>query len=67
MNEGMHCLLDKLGVVETEAFIAQIIREPFDYTKWRQENLYEDLSLHELNREAAEYAKRHPFVVSRKA
>ena len=32
-----------LGDVEAERFIALIQREPFDYTKWRQE-LDEDLS-----------------------
>jgi len=27
--------------------------EPFDYAKWRRDNLYENLSLSELNRKAA--------------
>ena len=37
MNRGMSCLLEKLGVVETEQFISTIIREKFDYTKWQQQ------------------------------
>jgi len=28
-----------------------------DYTKWRRDNLYENLSLSELNRKAAEFAR----------
>jgi hypothetical protein len=60
MNEGVNCLLEKLGSLETEVFISNLLREPFDYTKWRRENLYEDLSLHELNQKAVQYAKEHP-------
>jgi len=44
IDEGVNCLLDKL-------------REPFDYTKWRRDNLYENLSLSELNRKAAEFVR----------
>ena len=46
-QEGMKILSDKLGLVEAERFIALIIREPFDYTKW-QGNLYNDMTLDEL-------------------
>jgi hypothetical protein len=58
MNEGMSCLVEKLGVIETEIFISQIIREPFDYTKWQREH-YAGLSVSELNKTAAEYAQNH--------
>jgi hypothetical protein len=61
MNEGMRYLLEKLGTVETEIFISHILREPFNYTKWRCDTLYADMSLHELNQNAAEYSKEHPF------
>ena len=60
MNKGINCLLEKLGALETEIFISNLLREPFDYTKWRQDNLYADMSLHELNQKAALYAKEHP-------
>ena len=36
MNRGIDCLLEKLGVVETERFISVINREKFDYTKWQR-------------------------------
>jgi len=61
MSKGMNCLLEKLGVHGTEIFISHLLREPFDYTKWRRDNLYDDMSLQELNQKAAHYAKDHPF------
>jgi len=61
MNKGMRCLLEKLGTIETEIFISHLLREPFDYTKWRRDNLYADMSLHELNQKAAQYAKDYPL------
>ena len=60
MNKGMNLLLEKLGVLETEIFISHLLREPFDYTKWRRDNLYAGMSLHELNQKAAQYMKDHP-------
>ena len=33
----------------------------FDYTKWHRNNLYNDMSLHDLNQKAAQFAKDHPF------
>jgi hypothetical protein len=50
-------LRDSFGHVQTERFIALIIKEPFDYTKW-QENLYNDMSVEELSRKAMENRKR---------
>lgn len=58
MNAGMDYLVEKLGVIETEIFISQIIREPFDYTKWQREH-YADMSVSELNKRAVEYAKNN--------
>ena len=36
-TRGIHILAQHLGDVEAERFIALIQREPFDYTKWRQD------------------------------
>lgn len=60
VNDGMNCLLEKLGAIETEIFISRLLREPFDYTAWQQEH-FADISVHELNQKAVEYAKTHPF------
>lgn len=58
MSEGMNCLMERLGTIETEIFISQIIREPFDYTKWQREH-YADFSVAELNKKAVEYTKNN--------
>jgi hypothetical protein len=56
LNDGMTCLLEKLGVLETEIFISHISRESFDYTAWQKQH-YATISVQELNRKAVEYAK----------
>ena len=48
-SEGMKILVNNLGSVEAERFIALMIREPFDYTEW-QRNLFDDMSVRELSR-----------------
>jgi hypothetical protein len=55
-NEGMEALAKNLGLVDAERFIMLIQKEPFDYTKW-QEHLFEDMSVEELSKKAAEYRK----------
>ena len=61
LNEGMKCLLDKLGVLETEIFISHLLREPFDYTAWQKEH-YADISVRELNQKAVDYMKANGSV-----
>ena len=46
-NEGMSALLNALGQVDAERFIALMIKEPFDYTEWRKTHL-EDLDVKTL-------------------
>lgn len=60
MSRGMNCLIRQLGVVETEKFISIINREKFDYTKWQQD-LFEGMTLEEINEAAAEYSKKNPL------
>ena len=55
-TEGMQALMASLGLVEAERFITLIQKEPFDYTQW-QENLFENMSIEEISRKAAEYRK----------
>jgi hypothetical protein len=61
MNDGINCLVERLGIIETEIFISQLIREPFDYTKWQSEH-YSGMSVSELNKRAVEYAKNNPIA-----
>ena len=37
LSRGMECLVESMGVVEAEYFIAAVRRERFDYTKWQRE------------------------------
>jgi len=53
-NEGMRALAERLGPVDAERFIVLLRREPFDYTKWRQ-NLYKDMPLDEFLKKADDY------------
>ncbi len=50
--EGMEALLEKLDLVDAERFITLIRRDPFDYTRWR-ENLYQGMSVEDISAEAA--------------
>jgi len=54
-TKAMDVLVKTLGVVEAERFIALVLREPFDYTEWRRDNLVDDITVIELNRQATEY------------
>ncbi len=56
-TEGMKILIEHLGKVEAERFITLIIREPFDYTKWRK-GLWEEKTVEEINEEAMAYRAR---------
>lgn len=53
-QEGIQVLMEHLGYVDAERFISLMIREPFDYTKWRKTNL-EDIDVHELSHRAMDY------------
>lgn len=50
--EGMEALMEKLGLVEAERFIMLVKREPFDYTKWREDQ-FNDKSVETIFAEAA--------------
>ena len=54
-QEGMDVLIQSLGYVDAERFIALILREPFDYTQWRQVHL-ENEDVRNLSRKAMDYA-----------
>jgi len=52
----MKILAEHPGKVEAERFIALIMREPFDYTKW-QENLWPDKTVKQISEAAMNYRK----------
>jgi hypothetical protein len=59
LTEGMKCLIQNLGEVNAERFITQVIREPFDYTKW-QRDLFPGMSIEEISNAAAKYCAENP-------
>lgn len=60
MNRGFDCLLRELGDVETEIFVSFLLSNRFDYTKWREDK-FDDMTLSEIGKSAADYAQKHPF------
>lgn len=61
VERGYGCLFKNLGTIETERFIAYILSERFDYTKWRRE-YFGNTTVEELVSSAVDYEKAHPFV-----
>ena len=57
LDKGMECLLENLGLVEAERFIALINTDPFDYTKWRQKHLFKDMTVEDISKAAMEYRR----------
>ena len=45
---GVRALIEALGEVQAEKFIALIQREPFDYTKWHQ-TLWPDHTIDDIS------------------
>ena len=48
---GLRALVAALGDVDAEKFIALMLREPFDYTRW-QRALWLDKSVEQISRAA---------------
>lgn len=61
MNLGLACLVEKLGIVNAEHFIATIQRENFDYTAWQRE-YFDQMKPGQIREEALAYAKSHPHM-----
>ena len=60
MNKGMKCLMEQLGVVEAERFVATVIREKFDYTRW-QRDYFAEKTPEEISREAEAFELENPY------
>jgi hypothetical protein len=56
-SKEFQILTKHLGNIEAEKFIALIQREPFDYTKWRQD-LDEGSSIEEISKKAMALRKK---------
>lgn len=53
---GFRALVEALGDVEAERFIALMLREPFDYTQW-QKQLWVEKSVSDLSTSAMEFRR----------
>jgi hypothetical protein len=60
LDKGMKCLTDELGLLEAEQFVYTLLSQPFDYTEWRKNNLFDDMSVAELSAAADRYCKENP-------
>ena len=58
MDTGFACLVERLGVVDAERFVAMIKRDSFDYTIWRRE-YFDKMDLEQIGMEAVAYAQSH--------
>lgn len=52
MKTGMKVLIEYLGNIDAERFISVLLREPFDYTKWRSDNLCNGMTVEDISKEA---------------
>ena len=59
LTQGMKCLTEGLGIVETERFISIVLREQTDYTKWRQQ-YYDGMTDDEVEEDITSFAQNHP-------
>ena len=57
--DGLRALVNALGPVEAERFIALMLREPFDYTNW-QRHLWADKSVDDLSKAAMDWRRTAP-------
>ncbi|GHT78269.1 hypothetical protein AGMMS50262_20690 [Bacteroidia bacterium] len=55
LDKGMKCLSNELGLVDAEKFIFLLLSQPFDYTNWRKNNLFSDMSVEEISDAANKY------------
>jgi hypothetical protein len=58
-STGLRALINALGEVQAEKFIALIQRQPFDYTEW-QRSLWPDKSVDEISAAAMDARNRPP-------
>ena len=57
LERGMRCLNEELGILDAERFVAMLLRESFDYTEWRKNNLFVGMTLDQIIDEADRYCK----------
>ena len=52
--DGIKALINALGEMQAERFIALITREPFDYTRW-QRDIWPERGIEDISKAAMKY------------
>lgn len=60
-DEGVRLLTEHMGIVKAETFIATVIREQFDYTKWRR-NMVDATTKDQFHEWARENEQNNPYA-----
>ena len=60
LKEGMDCLRENLGVLKAEMFVAEIIRNNFDYTEW-QRVYFDAMTTEEIKQDIDKFIKKNPY------
>jgi hypothetical protein len=58
MKTGMKILIEQLGNIEAEKFVSILLREPFDYTEWRKNNICVGMTVEEISKEAMQIYRK---------
>ena len=62
LQRGMRCLIDNLGIIEAEKFIALFTEEQIpDYTQW-QRDYFDSMTPKEFRASLNEFIKQHPEI-----
>ena len=56
-QKGLNCLFENLGFIDAQKFIVMVNSRKTDYTEWRRENLFENMSEGEFLENAIKYSK----------
>ena len=59
LQRGMRCLIDNLGIIDAEKFIALFTQEQIpDYTQW-QRDYFDSMTPEEFNTSLEEFMRNH--------
>lgn len=61
LDQGFACLVENMGVIDTEYFISLIKRDDFDYTVWQRE-YFDKMKAGEFAEKASDYANSNPYM-----
>ena len=58
LKNGMQCLKENLGDIGAEQFIAAILSEKLDYTKWQRE-YFDKITSEQFDKNLTDYVNEH--------